>query len=560
MPADLRAEQGRALATGAPAARPRQRALLVWLFAARSLLAVGTLLYAALEWTRTPDVSFLLSNTVLIAFIATGYGLWRQLVRAQDLRNTSLVLQAAADLLLVTALVHYAEAPAVFAALFVLLIAVYAVLLPPGLSALVALAATAAYVADTMLGRHPGPDLAFWVQVALFNVVFAIVAVLGSRLRRADVEQFTLEYELRRVRLEADEILQNIRSGVITVEGEGRLAFINPTAERLLDLPGERLLGRPVLDNLQRRSTELWQAIVAGIREGRKVSRGEGTVRADGRVFPIGLSTTTFQPEDRDAPSVTAIFTDISDSKQLQELHLRAERLEAVAALSASLAHEIRNPMAAVRSACEQLARGKHATEDDRVLSGLIVRESDRVSRLLGEFLDFARVRATKREPVDLLAVAEGAARLVRAHPDCGPRAQVTVAGAATLVAGDEDLLHRAVANLLLNAVQAAAGQPVQVRVRVDRLRGAELPAGADWVAGARLVVDDNGPGIPAEIADRLFQPFVSGRQGGSGLGLAIVQRAVEAHRGLVLVDSVPGAGTTFTILLPAMDQAEGSA
>jgi len=539
---------------------PRQRALLSWLFAARTLLAVGTLLAAALVWTRTPDVSFIFSIAVLVTLVATAYGWWRVRIRGGEIGSLFLVGQALADLGLVTALVHYASAPAIFASLYVLVIAGYAVLLPPQLGVLVTVCATILYVSDTLLGGSSGPDAAFWVQVVLFNVVFAIVAVLGHRLRASDVQQHTLEHELRRVRLEADEILQNIRSGVITVDAEGRLAFINPTAERLLGINGDRLLGRPILDKLHTQSKDLGAAIVAGIRHGRKVSRGEGMVRADGRLFPIGLSTTTFQPEDREMPSVTAIFTDISELKQLQELHRRAERLEAVAALSASLAHEIRNPLASIRSACEQLARGKHASEDDQVLSGLIVRESDRLTRLLSEFLDFARVRATKSETVDLLAVAKDAARVVQVHPDCGPQAAVVVEGEETVLQGDADLLHRVVANLLLNAVQAARGQPVRVTVRVGMLPINELPHGADFETAARLQVADDGPGIPDEIKERLFQPFVSGRPGGSGLGLAIVQRAVEAHRGLVYVESRIRAGTTFTILLPAHAMAEGVA
>ena len=290
-----------------------------------------------------------------------------------------------------------------------------------------------------------------------------------------------------------------------------------------------------------------------------KVSRGEGLVRRDGDApFPIGLSTTTFQQAAQEAPSVTAIFTDISDSKQLQELRLRAERLEAVAALSASLAHEIRNPLASIRSSVEQLASSAAEGDDEQVLARLIVRESDRLSRLLSEFLDFSRVRATRAEPVDLHLVATAAMRLVAQHPECGPAAQLLVEGGPTLLEGDEDLLHRVIANLVLNAVQAAHGEPVRVTVKLDT--SSEVPAGAGFERAVRLEVRDDGPGIPEEIRERLFEPFVSGRPGGSGLGRANVQRAVEAHRGFVLVESAPGAGTTFTIYLPATWMAEDAA
>jgi two-component system sensor histidine kinase PilS (NtrC family) len=442
----------------------------------------------------------------------------------------------------------------------VLVVAAYALLMPPAWGALTGVLASGLFLGDAFLGRASEPDSAFWAQMIVFNVVFAIVAVLGHRLREAGMEQETLAIELKRVRLEADDILRNIRSGVLTVDGFGRLAFINPTGQRLLDLDGKGLIGLPVLDQLKTRSSELWAAVVAGIRNGRRISRGEGTVlHGDGRMFPIGLSTTCFRQEPQESPSVTAIFTDISDLKEVQQLQARAERLESVAALSASLAHEIRNPLASIRSSVEQLARSRHADEDERFLATLIVRESDRLSRLLSEFLDFARVRATQFVPLDLHSLSTAVVRLIQAHPDCRADAEIRVEGERTLLDGDEDLLHRIVANLVLNAVQAARG-PVQVTVAVASVQGAEIPHGTNLEHAVRLQVRDTGPGIPEEIRERLFDPFVSGRAGGSGLGLAIVQRAVEAHRGLVLVDSAQGHGTTFTIFLPAKMMAEDAA
>src|SRR5207245_1575638 len=138
-------------------------------------------------------------------------------------------------------------------------------------------------------------------------------------------------------------------------------------------------------------------------------------------------------------PCVTSIFTDITDSKRLEDLHLRAERLEAVAELSSSLAHEIKNPLASIRSSVEQLARAKRASPDDKFLGGLIVRESDRLSRLLSEFLDFSRVRVTECRPLDLHEVAAAAIRLVHQHCDCPADAQIELHGEATPMEGDED-------------------------------------------------------------------------------------------------------------------------
>ena len=542
---------------------PAQRVLVAWLFAFRIMVAVGGVLGALVTriWMGGSESALIVTVAALLAFIITPYGYWLIWMKERQPGVIFFGLQILVDLFLVTTIVHYTGgAQSAFSFLYVLMIAAYAVLLSFRGGLVVVIFASFAYTADTFIGHPDTLGVAFWGQLVLYLCVFGIMAPMVARLREASEEHASLETELRRVRLEADDILRNIRSGVITVDGSGRLAFINPMADKLLGIDTETFTGTPVLDLLKQRCPELWAAIVAAIRHGRKVNRAEGMVQlADGRMFPIGLSTTTFEDQAQQPPSVTAIFTDISDSKRIQELHLRAERLEAVAALSASLAHEIRNPLASIRSSVEQLARSARADDDERFLANLIVRESDRLSRLLSEFLDFSRVRVTRFDPVDLHAVTLAAARLVREHPDAGNETEIDVRGGRAMMEGDEDLLHRVVANLLLNAVQAANGK-VKVVATTGPAHMSDLPAGCIMNNPVRLEIRDNGPGIPDEVRDRIFEPFVTGRSGGTGLGLAIVQRAVEAHRGLVLVDSVTERGTTFTIFFPARWSAEEAA
>ncbi|HXE58151.1 MAG TPA: ATP-binding protein [Gemmatimonadales bacterium] len=541
---------------------PGPSRVLSWLFAGRLVVGSGLVLGAVLESSTGPAIPVPVAVAVFLVTVPlTAYGYWAVQPRRRSPGEGFYVIQALVDLGLITALVHFTGgSTSAFTALYVLVIAAYTLLVAFGTGMLVTVLASMLFFGEAFWSQPVRADLVFWGQVGVFIAVFAVIGQLAARLRQAGVEQASLQTELQLVRLEADDILRNISSGVLTIDGLGRLAFINPMAERLLQLDGRALTAQPVLDRLKVRSPELWAAVVAAIRHGRKVSRGEGNVHLDdGRVFPIGLSTTTFERDTEQHPSVTAIFTDISDSKRLQELHLRAERLEAVAALSASLAHEIRNPLASIRSSVEQLSRSARADDDERFLAQLIVRESDRLSRILSEFLDFSRVRATRYAPVDLRAVAEAAAALVREHPAAGPGTEIRVLGERTIVEGDEDLLHRVVVNLVLNAVQAAEGR-VTVTVTVGPAPAAALPQGSGIESPVRLEVRDDGPGIPEELRDRLFEPFVTGRAGGTGLGLSIVQRAVAAHRGLVLVDTVRHQGTTFTIFLPAKWSAEEAA
>ncbi len=498
-------------------------------------------------------------GTILILVAATagsvilgGYAAWYLQKTGGRLGRGYLYTQAVFDLALVTLVVHVTGgSDSQFPALYVLVIAMSAVLMPLSSSLVVTSLGILMYVADIVFWHSAQTTAAIGFQIAVFVGVFVAISVIASRAHVAGVERQELEREVRRLKLEASDILENIRSGIVTVDGDGHLIYTNPAALELLGLRGQSVLGRPLAKLVSGRSRELWDVIEATQRLRLKTQRTEGWVRWGDRAFPIGVTTTALNLADDEPVTVTAIFSDISGQKRIEELHIRNGRLEAVAELSASLAHEIKNPLASIRSSVEQLAQSDRTTADERFLADLVVRESDRLARLLNDFLDFSRVQVVDSSTVDLSAVACGAVDIVRRHPDCLPDTSVEVMGDAILVEGDKDLLHRVVANLVLNAVQASGGRS-RVTVEIREPDVADVPRGLPHDACAMMRVCDDGPGIPPELQERLFDPFVTGRVGGTGLGLAIVQRAVQAHRGVVWVESSPQDGTIFTILIPA--------
>jgi PAS domain S-box-containing protein len=414
-------------------------------------------------------------------------------------------------------------------------------------------------VADIIWWQPIQLSFVIWLQIAVFVAVFVVTGIIAGRLRLIGVEREELRQEVRRLKLEASDILKNIQSGVVTVDGAGVILFINEAARDLLGLEETDLEGHDLIGALGNRSPDLLEAINRTQISGSRTLRLEGSVRLPGRTFPIGVTTTALQLDDGQPPSVTAIFTDISDQNRLEELHLRAERLEAVAELSASLAHEIKNPLASIRSSIEQLSGSDRTDDDDRFLAQLVMRESDRLNRLLNEFLDFSRVRVTSRRPVDLGQVARAAVDVVRNHPDCSGGVEIELDLRTATIEGDEDLLHRVVVNLVLNAVQASRDGG-RVRVEVRSAGTGDMPRGVRFDNAVLFRVSDDGPGVPEELKGRLFDPFVTGRTGGSGLGLAIVERAVQAHRGVVFLDSSPGDGTTVSVLLPTTGTGEVAA
>jgi len=533
------------------------RRFMRWVYIGRMSLGSAIFVAAAFAGDKAEPANTMVASLAFAAAVAfTAGSWWVATVQRRMPAATFFYLQSLFDVGLVTAIVHVTgRAASPFAALYILVIAVASLLLPGAGGLLVAALCNVVFVADAILGRDGGYDMTLGLQLGIFAVVALGSGMVSAKLREGAAGRDLLAAELVQARLEAADILHNIRSGIVTVDVAGRLLYANPAASALLDTDLDSHVGQPFFDWLAPIAPVLSDALRQSLATRERIVRAEGPLYRDGEQLTLGVTTTAPENPGDDPHRLatsTAIFQDISGNKALESLRMRTERLEAVAELSASLAHEIRNPLASIRSAVEQLATGKRATDDDRVLGGLIIRESDRLSRLLGEFLDFARTRATVIEPVDLGAIARGAASLASAHPSRaeGVVVNCSIPSEPFVIEADEDLLHRAIFNLALNAVQAA---PSGGRVDVDivPLPPEEVPAGADFDSGAvALHVTDDGPGIPPELRARMFDPFVTTKEGGSGLGLPVVHRAVEAHRGLVLVDS-SSSGTRFTMLLP---------
>lgn len=540
-----------------------------YVYLGRLSLAAAIFLAAVLIWERAETMDTLIASLVFILSMLFTAGSWMYAeMYRRPLNRTFYYLQSLFDVLLVTAVVHVTGgSTSQFVALYILVIASAALLLPIGGSFLIAILGNLLYFVDSIWGQNTVLDASLMLQLGVFGSVAVGSALISARLQEAGAAKADLAAELSMVRLQAADIMQNIRSGILTVDSpSGALLFANPTASTLLGFSLEEAMGERILERIAVVAPDLSNALERAIHEGVRTTRAEGVAHLGGRVFPIGVTTTyseggTMRDGRSIGRTVTAIFQDISDQKQLQSLHLRAERLEAVAELSASLAHEIKNPLASIRSAVEQISRFPRASDDEQTLGALIVRESDRLSRLLSEFLDFARVRVTRITPVDIAAIAREAAHLGDTHPDKKRGVTITCDAPSNplIVDGDEDLLHRAVFNLVLNAVQAT---PVggHVRIEAERLALDRFPTGIPSFerCAVALRVSDSGPGIPENIRDRMFDPFITTKPGGSGLGLPVVHRAVEAHHGVVVATDNPGGGTRFTVLLPCTQSDNG--
>jgi len=529
-------------------------ALLRWIYLGRLAVAAGIAAGALVALPGGAPLAAAAPLGLLLAAAAAAAASYAYTHLAGGRPGTLfLSTQAVFDTLLVTAAVHLTGgAESDFTPLYILVITAAALLLPPTGGLLVGLLAGTLYLAD-LVWLQPGPPPAgAFIQLALFATVALVTGYLGGRLRRAGSALGAARSELRRLRLETDDILRNLETGVVTLDAGGRLLYMNPAAEALLALSAQRWLGRPVLEELDRRAPGLATLVRTTAARREPIRREEVRVETAGATRILGARTTVL--DRRGEPCVTAVFQDITDSRRLDDLHRQTERLQALAELAASLAHEIKNPLASIRSAVDQLTGQRLAPEDEQTLRRLVASESERLSRILSDFIEFTRIELRGARPVDLAATAAEAIALVARHPDAADGARIEFERPATPVRvhGDADLLHRAIFNLVLNAVQHA-GPRGTVRVELGPA-GPDLPPGAPRPSPVRLTVTDDGPGIPPEHLSRIFDPFFSTRQGGTGLGLALVHRAVQAHCGAIFVDAAPGQGARFTVYLPSND------
>ena len=236
--------------------------------------------------------------------------------------------------------------------------------------------------------------------------------------------------------------------------------------------------------------------------------------------------------------------------KLAQEEARRAERLAALGQLSAGLAHEIRNPLGVIKGSAEILTQKLEGADPlAKELGGYIYTEVNRVSALVSRFLDFARPSQLALAPTDLAGLVERCVTTVSEQGACkGIKVQREFAPDLPQVMLDQDLCDQVFTNLLMNACEAMGEQGGEVKIRIQR---------TPEKSGVMVEIEDSGPGVPPELKEQIFNPFVTTKKTGVGLGLAVVSKIVDAHGGSVKLSSPPHQGACFRVTFPVGADAE---
>jgi len=388
------------------------------------------------------------------------------------------------------------------------------------------------------------------LTVFLNGAVLMVVAIVtGSLAERYHQLQQHLEAQrkhLSDVQAFRDLIFESVGSGLVAVDPQGRVTAFNRAAESITGVNRSDALGQP-WETIFGDGVDLASVRTAVTDEAAHAPRHEFPLRRrDGQQVPVGISFWSLRSGRGEVVGLIGVCQDLSSIKQMELRMRQADRLAAVGRLSANMAHEIRNPLASMSGAIEALTRELPADAARSRLVEIVLRESERLNHIVGDFLEYARPSPLSPLDVNVTEILDEVLLLIE-HRALPTNLKVTREYGETLpTRADPQRLRQAVWNLSLNAVQSMP-------------EGGDMRVGAEHVPGPnggrlKIWISDSGCGIPETDMPHIFEPFFSTKPEGSGIGLALVYRVLEEHGGLVEVRSRVGEGTTFTLTLPASD------
>src|SRR5215213_436068 len=538
-----------------------QGSKLGWLITGRLVTALLLSVFGTL-WTRAGEPQQTINKSLaLLTIVACLTIVYALLFRISKNILAQARFQLAIDVLLVTWLVWNSEViQSPYIALYILIIAVSSLFLGPR-EALVtsvgcAVAFTACAIAITgLLGPTPAEglvngSLSQTIQaVGLFDVAFLVVGLLSARLAerqsRSDVRLLAATQSLANLRALHERIVASIRSGLVTTDLEGRIFSFNAAAQEITGYQEQAIRGKDASILFG----EMKEHIAATLRAretGETSPRFEtNCLTSEGMRLRLGYSISPLSSESGQTTGMVITFQDLTQVRSLEETSRRQDRLAAIGRMAASIAHEIRNPLAAMRGSIQMLRSEMDNDSAQTELMEIILRESDRLNRIITDFLNYARPRSLTQATVDVGDLLHQTFSLMRHSPEIGANQNIVeeLPNEPLFAEADEGQLKQVFWNLARNALQAMP-QGGTLRAILENNSNNRL----------RIAFSDTGRGMSPDQVEHLFEPF-SSTTGGTGLGLSIVYQIIRDHGGTINVRSRVGQGTTITVELPGVTE-----
>src|SRR5213596_3247648 len=506
-----------------------------WLLRLIYVRMVAFTIFLAAEATRNPTADVL----VLLAAVYALSACWFALLKLNPSYVAQSYAQIALDLLLITWTVNRTGGlDSYFSSLYFLEIVMSSILLERRGAFVAGTASSLFHFAHLDLGyfgyipttTNVWPDLPSLQYIISLNIFgFCSVAFLSNFLaeswRRTGVELEKSTGQIAFLQAYSDRIVDSLGSGLITTDTEGRIYLFNPAAEKITGYrSGEAL------------TMTIWQVFPGMLSEINSRRFEISTSHRENVPINLRFSVSPVMIDEKNTAGYVWCFDDVTEFRALEQQVRQKEQMAAIGAMSAGIAHEIRNPLASIAGSFNLLKSDLSLTSDQGQLVDIITRETERLNRTITEFLSYARPAAPKRRTVELSGLISETVQLMRNSPELKPLHKIETRLRAVKAEVDESMMRQVFYNLASNAFKAMP-EGGTLTISLEARNG-----------NARIRFEDTGIGLGEEDVKRLFVPFNSSFRNGTGLGLPIVYQIVNAHNGSIAVKSRKGMGTTFVI------------
>jgi two-component system sensor histidine kinase PilS (NtrC family) len=469
--------------------------------------------------------------------------------------STFAYTQILIDVLLITILIYYSGgSQSIFTILYFFpIIAGSFILLRRGALAPAA-ASTIAFGIILVLeytGYHPAFFEEFWYRpledmrsvMNLFSIhglTFFITAILSSllseRLRRAEKALLSTTLKYDQLAVLYKKIFDDIPSGIITVINQKNIISCNPAAEKITGFNAEEINGMDI------------NKAFPGVKLNTDMSfRSEvEIIRKDRKKIPIGYSFAKLNMPGTEDKYEVITLQDLSETKKMEMQILQAEKMATIGEMAAGIAHELRNPLAAISGAAEVLDASGDINPHNQGLMNIITRECSRLQSTISDFLSFSKPMEPEKEFIRLLPLVKEMIQILQHTQDWPEKCKSVLDIPEKMDCwADPQQIHRVFLNILHNSCVALRNMEGEIRVIAKEV---EDDTGLEKTV---LTIIDTGRGIPNLIIDKIYEPFFTTSENGTGLGLSIVKQIINAHEGTIRITSSENKGTTTEICLP---------
>ena len=508
-----------------------------WLFRLIYVRLAAFTIFVAAEAIRKPSADML----VLLAVVYALSACWFALIKLNQSYVWQSYAQIAVDLILVTWTVNRTGGvDSYFSSLYFLEIVMSSILLERRGAFVAGTASSLIHFAHMDLGyfgyipstTNVWPDLPSLQYIISLNIFgFCSVAFLSNFLaeswRKTGVELEKSTGQVAFLQAFSDRIVDSLGSGLITTDKEGRIYLFNRAAEEITRYRSDQAL--------RMKLWEVFPEMLPKIDSGRfEISRS----RPDGTNVNLRFSASPVMIDEKNTAGYVWILDDVTELRVLERQMRQKEQMAAIGAMSAGIAHEIRNPLASIAGSFNLLQTDLKLDPDQRQLVEIITRETERLNRTINQFLSYARPQSPNRKAVDLAELISETMQLMRNSAELKATHRIETWLKHVDAAVDEGMMRQVFYNLASNAFKAMPDGGT-LTISLEPRNG-----------NARIRFEDTGIGFGEDELKRLFVPFNSSFRNGTGLGLPIVYQIVNAHNGTIAVRSRKGTGTSFTIEL----------